>query len=53
MIDTKEIGAGSYPEPDWCYEEITYCDLEDEDYDDWYADFYHDEMMIGGIDNES
>ena len=55
---TTGIGAGSYPEPDWCYEdayeqtfnEVIDCDLEDEDYDDWYVDEYHDLMMIGEIE---
>ena len=55
---TTGLGAGSYPEPDWCYEdnyeqtfnEVIDCDLEDEDYDDWYVDEYHDLMMIGEIE---
>ena len=44
MIDTNEIGGGSYPEPN----EII--DYEDDDYDEWYADYYYEEIMIGGIE---
>ena len=50
MIDTEEYYGGTYPEPP---QEVIDCDIDDEDYDDWYADFYHDEMMIGGIDNDN
>ena len=48
MIDTREIGAGSYPEP---HEVI---DNDDDDYDfGWdldYADEYHELMMLGEIE---
>ncbi|MBR1386270.1 MAG: hypothetical protein IJ568_05530 [Bacilli bacterium] len=46
MIDTEEYYGGTYPTPN----EAIDCDIEDEDYDEWYADYYHDEMMIGMID---
>ena len=46
MIDTREIGAGSYPEP----HEIK----NDDDYDfGWdldYADEYHELYMLGEIE---
>lgn len=46
MIDTTGLGGGSYPEPDWCYEEVI-----DEEPDEWdIADEYHDLMMIGEIE---
>lgn len=45
MIDTSEYYGGTYPVPN----EVIDCDIEDEDYDEWYADYYHDEMMIGMI----
>lgn len=48
MIDTSEYYGGTYPDPP---QEVIDCEDED-DYDDWYADFYHDEMMIGEIKNE-
>lgn len=44
MTDTEEYYGGTYPEP----QEVIDCDDED-DYDEWYADYYHEEMMIGGI----
>lgn len=44
MIDTEEYYGGKYPEPHEVVEE------EDEDFDEWYADYYHDELMIGGIE---
>jgi len=45
MIDTSEYYGGTYPDPP---EEVI-----DEEWDEWdLADFYHDEMMIGGIDDE-
>lgn len=50
MIDTSEYYGGTYPEPDWCYKEVIDCDVEDEDYDDWYADYYHDLMMTGELE---
>ena len=43
---TTGLGAGSYPEP----QEVIDCDLEDEDYDDWYADERHELEMIGEIE---
>ena len=46
MIETEEYYGGTYPEPN----EVIDLDDEDEDYDDWYADYYHDEMMLGGIE---
>lgn len=45
MINTEEYYAGTYPEP----HEVIDCDIDAEDYDEWYADYYHDEMMIGMI----
>lgn len=48
MIDTEEYYGGKYPEPPEPREVID-LDDEDEDFDDWYADYYHDEMMLGGI----
>lgn len=55
MIETIGLGAGSFPEPDWCHEdsdeevEDTYEQAFDEDYEGDMADYYHDEMMIGMI----
>lgn len=46
MIDTREIGAGSYPEP----REV----IDNDDYDfGWdldYADEYHELYMLGEIE---
>jgi len=44
-MDTEEYYGGTYPEP----HEVIDCEDEN-DYDEWYADYYHDEMMIGGIE---
>ncbi len=40
MIDTSEYYGGTYPEPEWDYEEIedTYEQAFDEDYVDYYYD---------------
>lgn len=46
MIDTEEYYGGTYPES---HEEIIEDD-EDRDFDEWYADYYHDELIIGGIE---
>lgn len=46
MIDTEEYYGGKYPEP----HEVIIEDDEDEDFDEWYADYYHDEFMLGGIE---
>ena len=45
-METEEYYGGKMPEP----KEVIDCDAEDEDYDEWYADYYHDELMIGGIE---
>jgi len=52
MIDTSEYYGGTYPEPDWVHEEVedTYEQAFNEDYDDYMADYYHDEMMLGLLD---
>ena len=44
-MDTTELGGGSYPAP--C--EVIDCDDED-DYDEWYADYYYEEFKLGGIE---
>lgn len=46
MIDTEEYYGGTYPEP----HEVIDCDIEDDDYDNWYADYYYEETKLGMID---
>ncbi len=46
MIDTEEYYGGTYPEP----QEVIDCDIEDDDYDNWYADYYYEETKLGMID---
>lgn len=45
MLETMGLGAGSYPDPPDDYEQTF-----NEDYDDWYADYYHDLEMLGEIE---
>lgn len=44
MIDTTELGGGSYPEPPEPKEESE----EIQTYDEWYADYYFEELYYGG-----
>ena len=45
MIDTSEYYGGTYLEP----HEVIDCEDED-DYDEWYSDYYHDLMMNGELE---
>lgn len=48
MIDTNEYYGGTYPEPNWCYEdEKVTIDEEDEDYECYMSDMMYEEMMLG------
>lgn len=49
MIDTSEYYGGTYPDPP---QEVIDCEDED-DYDEWFADYYFEDFYYGGgINNE-
>lgn len=50
MIDTSEYYGGTYPEPNWCYEDEKQEEVNEDEYEAYIADEYHELEMLGMLD---